>query len=106
MSTFLLPSTLGDEIKWMVNSFWWGTDRGTVCGNLWMKWNRLTMRKEFGGIGFLHLYRFNLAKLGKEGRRLLTNQDTIASRIFKARYFRRCDFLGAWSDHNPSYDCH
>lgn len=105
MSTFLLPSTLGDEIQRMVNSFWWGTNRGTVCGNLWMNCDRLTLRKEFGGIGFLHLYGFDLAMLGKEGRRLLTNQDTIASRVFKTRYFTHCDFLGASLDHNPSYDC-
>lgn len=82
-----------------------GTNRVTICENLWMNWDCLTLRKEFGGIGFLHLYGFNLAMLGKEGRRLLTNQDNIASRVFKARYFRRWDFLGASLDHNPSYDC-
>jgi hypothetical protein len=43
------------------------------------------MRKEFGGMGFRHLHGFNLAMLGKQGWNLLTNQDTIVARIFKAR---------------------
>jgi hypothetical protein len=43
------------------------------------------MRKEFGGMGFRHLHDFNLAMLGKQGWNLLTNQDTIVARIFKAR---------------------
>jgi len=27
MGTFLLPTTLGEEIQKMINSFWWGTNR-------------------------------------------------------------------------------
>jgi hypothetical protein len=61
------------------------------------------MRKEFGGMGFRHLYGFNLAMLGKQGWNLLTNQDTIVTRIFKARYFPDSDFLGALLGHYPSF---
>jgi hypothetical protein len=61
------------------------------------------MRKEFGGMGFRHLHGFNLAMLGKQGCNLLTNQDTIIARIFKARYFPDSDFLGARLGHNPSF---
>lgn len=43
MSAFLLPSSLGDEIQKMLNSFW----------------DRLTIRKEHGRLGFRHLYGFN-----------------------------------------------
>jgi hypothetical protein len=103
MSTFLLPSTLGEEIQRMINSFWWGSNRGQNKGINWLSWDKLTMRKEFGGMGFRHLYGFNLAMLGKQGWSLLTNQDTIVARIFKARYFPDCDFLGARLGHNPSF---
>jgi hypothetical protein len=85
MSTFLLPTTLGDEIQRMLNSFWWGSNREQNKGINWLSWDKLTMRKEFGGMGFRHLHGFNLAMLGKQGWNLLTNQDTIVARIFKAR---------------------
>jgi len=45
-------------------------------------------------MGFRHLFGFNLAMLGKQGWKLLTNQDTIVTRIYKARYFPKTDFLG------------
>ncbi|MCH82487.1 RNA-directed DNA polymerase (Reverse transcriptase), partial [Trifolium medium] len=67
MSTFLLPTTLGEEIQRMINSFWWGTNRRQGRGINWLSWDKLTMQKEFGGMGFRHLYGFNLAMLGKQG---------------------------------------
>jgi len=61
------------------------------------------MRKEYGGMGFRHFFGFNLAMLGKQGWKLLTNQDTIVARIYKAKYYPNNDFLGARLGHNPSY---
>jgi hypothetical protein len=61
------------------------------------------MRKEFGGMGFRHLYDFNLAMLGKQGWHLLTDQDTILSKVFKAKYYPKEGFLDAKLGHNPSY---
>jgi hypothetical protein len=103
MSTFLLPTTLGEEIQRMLNSFWWGSNRGSGKGINWLSWEKLTMRKEYGGMGFRHLYGFNLAMLGKQGWKLATNHDTIVARVFKARYFPRGNFLGANLGHNPSF---
>lgn len=42
-----------------------------------MKWAKLSMKKEFGGLNFRHLHDFNLVMLGKQGWRLFSNQDTI-----------------------------
>jgi hypothetical protein len=64
---FLLPTTLGKEMQRMINSFGWGTNRQQGRGINWLSWDKLTMRKEFGGMGFRHLYGFNLAMLGKQG---------------------------------------
>jgi len=61
------------------------------------------MRKEYGGMGFRHLFGFNLAMLGKQGWKLQTEPDTIVTRIYKAKYFSRTDFLGARLGHNLSY---
>jgi len=93
MSSFLLPSTLREEIQRMMNSFCWGSNQNNGRGINWLKWDKLTMRKEYEGMGFHHLYGFNLAMLWKQGWKLLTDQDTIVARIFKARYFPRENFF-------------
>lgn len=60
------------------------------------------MRKEYGSMGFRHVYGFNLSMLGKQGWRLLTNQYTIVSRVFKDIYFLKVDFFKVRVGHNPS----
>ncbi|PNY14146.1 ribonuclease H, partial [Trifolium pratense] len=52
MSVFLLPMSIGDEIEKMLNSFWWGIKEDGSKGIRWMSWDMLTMRKEWGGMGF------------------------------------------------------
>jgi hypothetical protein len=103
MSVFLLPMSIGDEIEKMLNSFWWGIKENGSKGIRWMSWDKLTMRKEWGGMGFRNIYGFNLAMLGKQGSNLLTNSDAMVSKVFKAKYFPNGNFLGASLGHNPSY---
>ncbi|CAN1157427.1 Putative ribonuclease H protein At1g65750 [Linum perenne] len=68
----------------MMNSFWWGMKSGARRGLSWMRWERLCIRKEHGGMGFRDMHGFNLAMLGK------------------ARYFPRGDFLSAPQVKGPS----
>ena len=49
-----------------------------------LNWDCLSMRKEYGGMGFRHLYGFNLAMLGKQGWKFTSNHDAIVLRVFKA----------------------
>jgi hypothetical protein len=77
----------------MLNSFWWGSENGSK-GIKWMRWEKLTMRKEYGGLGFRDLHGFNLAMLGKQGWKFMTNRDAMVTRVFKAKYFPRGDFIG------------
>ncbi|PNY15022.1 ribonuclease H [Trifolium pratense] len=65
MSVFLLPTSIADEIEKMLNSFWWGIKEERRHGIRWISWEKLTMRKEWGGMGFQHIHGFNLAMLGK-----------------------------------------
>jgi hypothetical protein len=67
MSTILLPETLGEELERMINSFWWGSNKASGKGINWLRWEKLAMRKEYGGMGFCHFYGFNLAMLAKQG---------------------------------------
>ena len=52
MSLFTLPSSLCDEIEKMMNSFWWGHSGAQKKGIHWMSWDRLSMHKNDGGMGF------------------------------------------------------
>ncbi|CAN0846297.1 hypothetical protein LINGRAHAP2_LOCUS4379 [Linum grandiflorum] len=68
----------------MINSYWWDTKGSGGDGIAWMRWERLCVRKEYGGMGFKDLYGFNLTM------------------ILKAKYFPQGDFLSANLGSNPS----
>lgn len=68
-----------------------------------MSWDKLCVRKEDGGLGFRDLKAFNLALLGKQGWKFVSDRDALVTRLFKAKYFPRGDFLTAAVGHNPSF---
>ncbi|KAL0321165.1 UNVERIFIED_CONTAM: hypothetical protein Sradi_5378000 [Sesamum radiatum] len=59
--------------------------------------------KKSGGMGFRNLRAFNLALLAKQGWRVLKNPNLLLSRIWKAKYFVRSDFLQAKRGYNSSF---
>ncbi|CAN1844985.1 Transposon TX1 uncharacterized 149 kDa protein [Linum perenne] len=103
MNVFLLTKTVAEEIERMINSFWWGTKGIGGGGIAWMRWERLSVAKDGGGMGFRNLMEFNKAMLGKQGWKLFTNPNTLVSRVYKAKYYPKEDFLRAKEGHNPSF---
>ena len=103
MQVFLLPISLCMEIERMMNSFWWGSNGVNNKGIKWMSWNKLSMQKSQGGMGFRNLHEFNLAMLGKQGWKLLTDTKSLVARVYRARYFPNGTFLDAELGSNPSY---
>ncbi|CAJ2647435.1 unnamed protein product [Trifolium pratense] len=103
MSIFLLPSTLIDEIEKMLNSFWWGHSGNNGRGLHWLSWERLSVSKDYGGMGFKNLQAFNIAMLGKQAWNLVTKPSSLITKLLKARYFPKCDFFDSSIGHNPSY---
>ncbi|CAN0875059.1 Uncharacterized mitochondrial protein AtMg00310 [Linum grandiflorum] len=67
-----------------------------------MRWEKLCVAKDYGGMGFKDLYGFNLAMLGKFGWKLLTDNTTLVVRILKTKYFPQGDFLSVNLGSNPS----
>lgn len=60
------------------------------------------MKKEHGGMGFHNLQGFNLAMLRKQCWNLISNPNAVVSRILKAKYFPKGDFLESQLGSNPS----
>ncbi|KAG4377659.1 hypothetical protein GLYMA_18G177350v4 [Glycine max] len=69
----------------------------------WIKWEKLTVRKEDGGLNFRNLLGFNLAMLGKQGWKFISHPNAMVSRFFKAKYFRTMVFLNSNTGHSPSF---
>lgn len=103
MSVFLLPGGIIKDMENLMNRFWWQSSNNQHKGIHWMEWRRLTVHKSAGGMGFKDLHDYNLSMLGKQGWRLLTNQSSLASRVYKARYYPNGDFLNAPLGNNPSF---
>lgn len=96
MSCFLLPKTLCQELEQLFNNYWWRSGHGTnQKGINWLGWNKMSISKSQGGLGFRDLYGFNIALLGKHIWSFIHNANSLVSRIFKARYFPHSTVLKA-----------
>ncbi|XP_031126982.1 uncharacterized protein LOC116029213 [Ipomoea triloba] len=102
MSVFLLPIFLCERLERCMNMFWWrnGNDGKGIH---WLSWDKLCVPKCKGGLGFKQIHQFNVALLGKQGWRLLTNPHSLVARVFQARYYPKTTFLEATIGYNSSY---
>ncbi|KAM6583826.1 hypothetical protein CsatB_010828 [Cannabis sativa] len=103
MNVFLLPLEISNDIERAMCKFWWKSSQDENKGIHWMAWDKLCLHKRGGGMGFRNLRDFNLSLLGKQGWRMLTRPQSLASRLFKARYFPNGNFLNAQLGSNPSF---
>lgn len=103
MSCFLLPKTLCQEIERIMNAYWWSSNSANTKGVRWLSWDRMSMTKKQGGMGFRNLYGFNLALLGKHCWNFLRNPGTLVARVYKARYFPHCHLMNACKNGGSSY---
>ena len=102
MSCFKLPKYWCEDINSLIANYWWGQKQSEHKIH-WVNWGRLCLEKEDGGVGFRDIHSFNMALLAKQGWRLLTEPNSLFSRIFKAKYFPWCSFFKAKLGSNPSY---
>lgn len=100
---FLLPKRLCEEIEILMNKFWWLSDVNKNSGIRWMSWSRLCYPKKYGGMGFRRIHEFNVAMLGKQAWRILTEPNSFIARLLKARYFPTSSFGEAGLGNNSSF---
>nr|XP_027071698.1 uncharacterized protein LOC113696490 [Coffea arabica] len=86
-----LPMTIG-RAKNQVFGFWWGGD-GLENKVHWVRWSKLTEVKGKGGLGFRDLEAFNVALLAKQIWRVVTNPNLLVSKVLKAKYMKKTDWL-------------
>ncbi|XP_062101909.1 uncharacterized protein LOC133809260 [Humulus lupulus] len=103
MSVFLIPVGLCKDMEQLMCKFWWKTDPRNNRGIHWQNWDKLSIHKSKGGMGFRSLHDFNLAYLSKQGWRLICRPQSLVGRLFKSRYFANGTFLSAELGSNPSY---
>lgn len=60
-----------------------------------MSWERMTKYKHSGSLGFRCLRDFNVAMLGKQCWRLITNQESSVAQFYRAKYYGGRDFKDA-----------
>ncbi|KAM6596482.1 hypothetical protein CsatA_007006 [Cannabis sativa] len=84
-------------------NFWWKTSSSKGQDIIWMSWDHMATQKNSGGLGFRHLDDFNLAMLAKQGWRLLCSPSSLASRLYKAKYYPQTDFLNVELGNNHSF---
>lgn len=103
MSIFLLPTEVCKDLEMAMTKFWWKTDSTKNNCIHWMCWNRLTAAKNNGGMGFRNLRDFNIALLGNQAWRLISQPNKLVSHVFKARYYPTGSFLSATLGSSPIY---
>ncbi|KAJ9170370.1 hypothetical protein P3X46_018482, partial [Hevea brasiliensis] len=103
LNVFAIPISLWEELQKMINSFWWGSNWSGHRRIHWLSWDGMCLKKDFGGLGFCNLHCFNLAMLGWQCWRIISNPCTFLSRILKDKYFSQADFLDAQEGFNPSF---
>jgi hypothetical protein len=69
----------------------------------WKKWIDLIRPKAAGGMDFRDIQKFNLAMLGKQELRIMSNPSSLCARVLKGRYFPNGDFLSARKKKNSSH---
>lgn len=63
----------------------------------------MNLHKSYGDLGFRDLHDFNMALLCKQSWCLLSQPNTLVSKLFEAKYFPHSFFLDAKLGNNPSF---
>lgn len=90
MSCFLLPKKNCDDMMCNKSLMVGDTEERHMH---WLAWHKMCVPKQDGGMGFRDLHSFNLAMLGKQCWRNITNPESLCARILKAKYFPNTNLM-------------
>jgi hypothetical protein len=91
-----------EQISKLIARYWWSSqDRENKMH--WLSWEKLTMLKCKGGLGFRDIHTFNLAMLAKQAWWLVQNSSSLCARVLRAKYYPCGDVLKAKHRGGMSY---
>lgn len=76
----------------VLTRFWWDAKEGENKIS-WVSWDKLTLPKRLGGLGFRDIQAFNQALLAKIAWRIITKPTCLLSRILGGKYCSTTSFL-------------
>lgn len=102
MSCYKVPESVFHEIEAMLARFWWGSKNGERKV-FWLSREKLSKSKSVEGMGFRGISEFNQSLLGKQYWRLLEEENSLAGRVMKGRYYPRTNLENSNSGFRSSY---
>jgi hypothetical protein len=102
MSCFQFTKKQCKKISGVSSNFWWGTKDGQRKV-YWISWDKMCRSKDRGGLDFCDFECFNKAFLAKQGWRMITEPNSLCTRVLKVRYYKEGDFLSASCPKRASY---
>ncbi|GER43316.1 RNA-directed DNA polymerase [Striga asiatica] len=93
MSCFVLPVGLCKKISSACCQFWWSKSAEQKRGFPWVAWDKLTLSKKHEGLGFQDVQLFNTTRIAKQIWKLVSDPDSLASRVLKTKCFSTPPFF-------------
>ncbi|CAA7017075.1 unnamed protein product [Microthlaspi erraticum] len=102
MSCFKIPLSLSKQIQSALTRFWWDSkpDKKKLC---WVSWDRLTLPKSAGGLGFREIETFNDALLAKLSWRILSEPHSLLAQTLLGKYCHSSSFMECKPPSAPSH---
>lgn len=106
-SFFKAPKKVIKEMVQIQRNFLWGGS-DEVRKMAWVRWNKICLPKEFGGLGIRNMEIFNISLLGKWKWRLLSDNESIWFVLMKKLYsvgsLLNCSQYSVWWEDLKSLD--
>lgn len=102
MSCFKLPKSLCKQIQSVLTRFWWDMkpELRKMC---WVSWDKLTLPKNVGGLGFREIEQFNDALLAKHAWCLLKDPSSLLGQTLLNKYCKYDGLLDCSAPNSASH---